>query len=231
MTPHIEAKKEEIKKTVLMPGDPLRAKYIAEKYLENPVLVNKIRNIFAYTGTYKGKDVTVMASGMGMPSIGIYAYELYNSYDVETIIRIGTCGAYSRDIKLYDVFLVNESFTDSNFAYVYDKTNINIARSDTSLNNKIKEKAINLNIDLKEGKVHSSDVFYSKSDTTSLYNTHSCFGAEMESFALLFLAAKLNKKATCLLTISNNIVTHEETTPKEREQAFDDMIVLALESI
>lgn len=229
MTPHIEAKLGEIAKTVLMPGDPLRAKYIAENFLENVKLVNQVRGILAYTGTYKGNEVTVMASGMGMPSIGIYSYELYKFYNVENIIRIGSAGAYSKDINLYDIVLTTDSYSMSSFAKVqgYDSE---IIKSDENINNKIKETASKLNKNLILGRVHSSDVFYSNSDINYLYNNKKCLCTEMESFALFYNAYKLNKKAACLLTISDNLITKEETSSLERQTAFNDMIVLALET-
>lgn len=229
MTPHIEAKNGDIAKTVLMPGDPLRAKFIADNYLTDVKLVNSVRNIYAYTGKYKDKEISVMASGMGMPSIGIYSYELYKFYDVDNIIRIGSAGSYSSDIKLYDIILVNEAYSKSSYAKVqgYDYPIIN---SDEYLNNKIKETASSLNQKIIEGRVHSTDVFYSNDDIEDLLNNKKCLCAEMESFALFYNALKLKKRATCLLTISDNVVTKEETTSEERQNSFNDMIVLALET-
>ena len=229
MTPHIEAKIDEIASTVLMPGDPLRARYIALNYLENVKLVNQVRGIFAYTGTYKGKNVTVMASGMGMPSIGIYSYELYKYYNVENIIRIGSAGSYTKDINLYDIVLANESYSLSSYASTqgYDKT---IIEASKYLNEKIIQSANKLNKTIFTGRVHSSDVFYFDYDMNDLYYNKKCLCTEMESFALFYNAYKLNKKAACILTISNNLVTMEETSSNERETAFNDMIILALET-
>jgi len=229
MTPHIEAKLGEIAKTVLMPGDPLRAKYIADTYLEDVKLVNKVRNIYAYTGKYKGKDVTVMASGMGMPSIGIYSYELYKFYNVENIIRIGSAGAYSKDINLYDLVLADEAYSLSSFAKIqgYDSEFI---KANQHLNNVIKESAQKLNKDMSVGVIHSTDVFYGNVDINDLYRNKKCLCVEMESFALFYNALKLNKKAACLLTISDNLITHEETTSEERQTAFADMMEVALEA-
>ncbi|MBQ9072105.1 MAG: purine-nucleoside phosphorylase [Bacilli bacterium] len=229
MTPHIEAKQNEIAKTVLMPGDPLRAKYIAENFLTDAKLVNTVRNMFAYTGLYKGEYVTVMASGMGMPSIGIYSYELYKFYDVENIIRVGSAGAYSKDINLYDVVLVNESYSKSSYAKTQGFDD-DIISADNALNEKIKETANILNKKIIEGRIHSTDVFYSNSDIDYLYNTKKCLCTEMESFALFYNAKILNKKAACLLTISDNLITKEETTAKERQIGFNEMIELALET-
>lgn len=229
MTPHIGANKEDIAKTVLMPGDPLRAKYVAEKFLDNYRLVNEVRGILAYTGYYKGKEVTVMASGMGMPSIGIYSYELYKFYDVENIIRIGTAGAYSSDINLFDIVITTESYSESSFAKVqgYDS---NIMPATKSLNDKIVETANRLNSKYIFGRIHSTDVFYGNADVNDLYNNKNCVCVEMESFALFYNALKLNKKAACILTISDNLITKAETTSLERQTALNDMIVLALES-
>lgn len=229
MTPHIEAKIGEIAKTVLMPGDPLRAKYIADTYLEDVKLVNKVRNIFAYTGKYKGKEVTIMASGMGMPSIGIYSYELYNFYNVENIIRIGSAGAYTSDINLYDLILTSEAYSLSSFAKIqgYEKE---LIEADNYLNNVLKESAIKLNKQVREGIIHSTDVFYGNVDINDLYKNKKCLCVEMESFALFYNAKKLNKRAACLLTISDNLITKEETTSGERQNAFNDMMEVALEA-
>lgn len=230
MTPHIEAKLGEIAKTVLMPGDPLRAKYIADNFLTEVRLVNGVRNIYAYTGLYKGKEVTIMASGMGMPSIGIYSYELYKFYNVENIIRIGSAGAYTNSLNLYDVVLADCAYSKSSFAKVqgYDEE---IIKASEKLNNKIKEVANKLNKKIIEGTVHSSDVFYGDVDINDLYTNKKCLCVEMESFALFYNAMKLKKQASCLLTISDNLVTKEETTSTERQTAFNDMIELALESV
>lgn len=230
MTPHNEANKGDIAKTVLMPGDPLRAKYIAETYLDNCKLVNKVRNILAYTGTYKGKEVTVMASGMGMPSIGIYSYELYNFYDVENIIRIGSAGSYSKDVNLYDIVLTTESYSESSFAKVqgYDK---DIIKANDELNEKIRLAASKTGKKIIEGRIHSSDVFYGNVDIKDFYLNKKCLCVEMESFALFYNALKLNKKAACLLTISDNLETKEETTSEERQNSFNGMIELALDTV
>ena len=226
MTPHIEAKIGEIAKTVLMPGDPLRAKFIADNYLTDVKLVNKVRNIFAYTGKYKGKEVTVMASGMGMPSMGIYSYELYKFYNVENIIRIGSAGAYSADI---DLLLVSNSYSDSSFAKVqgYDSE---VIKGSESLNSALKLSAEKLNKKMRVGRIFSSDVFYGDVDINDLYGNKKCLCVEMESFALFYNAYKLNKKAACLLTISDNLITKQETTSEERQTAFNDMMEVALEA-
>lgn len=232
MTPHIEAKEGEIAKTVIMPGDPLRAKHIAEKYLKDAKLVNTVRNMLAYTGTYDGKEVTVMASGMGMPSIGIYSYELYKFYDVENIIRVGSAGAYTRDLNLYDIVLVNGCYSESSFAKTQNGCEDNILYSNETLNFYIKQAAQENNIPITIANVHSSDVFYKENDNyEELYKKYGCMCVEMESFALFHNANVLNKKATCILTISDNLVTKEKTTPQERQNSFDKMIELALKSL
>lgn len=227
MTPHIEAKLGSIAKTVLMPGDPLRAKYIADNFLIDAKLVNSVRNIFAYTGLYKGKEVTVMASGMGMPSIGIYSYELYKFYNVENIIRIGSAGAYTDNLDLYDIVLVSDAYSKSSFAKVQGYNEDTIKASE-KLNNKIKEISNTLNKKIVEGTVHSSDVFYGDVDIFDLYQNKKCLCVEMESFALFYNAKKLEKNAACILTISDNLVTKKETTAIERQTAFNEMIEIAL---
>ena len=232
MTPHIEAKKGEIAKTVLMPGDPLRAKMISEKYLENSKLVNNVRGMLAYTGFYKGKEVTVMASGMGMPSIGIYSYELFTEYDVENIIRVGSVGAYTKDLNLYDIVLVKDCFSESSFAKTQNGESRNILNGDKYLNDTIINTAEQLGKNLKVCTIHSSDVFYKHSDNfKEIYDKYGCVGCEMESFALFHNANYCNKKAACLLTVSNSLLTLEETTSEERQNSFNEMIELALEAV
>ena len=229
MTPHIEAEIGSIARTVLMPGDPLRAKYISENFLENSKLVNNVRGMLAYTGTYKGKELTIMASGMGMPSMGIYSYELYKFYNVENIIRIGSCGSYTKDLKLYDIVLALESYSKSSFASVQGYTS-DITESSEYLNKVIEKSAQKLGKTLTKGRIYSTDVFYGDDDIVGLYNNKKCLCAEMESFALFFNAYKLGKKAACILTVSDNLVTHEETTSEERQKSFNDMIELALDA-
>ena len=231
-TAHIEAKKEDIAKVVLMPGDPLRAKMIAETYLENYRLVNSVRNIFAYTGVYKGKEVTIFASGMGNPSMGIYSYELFKFYDVEEIIRVGTCGAYQADLKLYDTIIVEASYSSSNYAKDLIDYYDNIISSSDILNQKLVKAAKDLNIEVKKGTIHCSDVFYKDNNNfRELVEKYNVLGVEMETFALFTNAYSLNKKATCILTVSDSLVTKEETTSEERQNSFHSMIKIALESI
>lgn len=230
-TPHNEAKNGDIAKTVLMPGDPLRAKYIAETFLENALQFNAVRNMFGYTGTYKGKKVSVMGSGMGMPSIGIYSYELFRFHDVDRIIRIGSAGAYIKDLKLYDLVLAQSAWSESTYAKVQNGCTKDILFSDESLNGIIESMAKNLGYPMTKGRIHSSDVFYSESsvdDSTGNNKKNECLCVEMESFALFHNANVTGKKAACLLTISDNLVTHEEISSKDREQAFSQMMDISL---
>lgn len=231
MTPHIQAKKEEIARTVLMPGDPLRAKYIAENFIENAKLVSSVRNIYAYTGTYKNKRITVMASGMGMPSMGIYSYELYNFYDVENIIRIGTAGAYESNLNILDIILVEEAYSKSVYAKILDGTLEDTISANEDLNKTIIEVAKEKNIRLKSGKVLCSDVFYSGNNAYEAPKENNCLAVEMESFALFANAKSLNKKASCILTVSDIIGNRQkELTAKERQNSLEQMVLLALES-
>ena len=230
-TPHISANKEEIAKVVLMPGDPLRAKYIAETFLENVTMFNSVRNMFGYTGYYKGRKISVMGSGMGMPSIGIYSYELYKFFDVETIIRIGSCGAYTEKLKLYDTILVTEAYSESSFAFAQGKVKSDTIKASTELNEKLETISKQINIPVVKGTIHSSDVFYREypEEVLSLAKEKNLLGVEMESFALFHNANVLNKKAACLLTVSDSLVTHESTTAEERQTAFTNMMKIALE--
>lgn len=233
MTPHIKAKKGEIAKVVIMPGDPLRAKFVAENFLENAKLVSDVRNMFCYTGTYKGKEVSVMGHGMGIPSIGIYSYELFHFYDVQKIVRIGSAGSYYEDIKVGDVFLANEAFSESNYARLLgleDATDV-LKAPNEDINNTIIEKAKELNIDLKIGRCYSSDVFYGKEGYQESRERTKSQVVEMEAYALFANAIKLNKEAAVLLTCSDSLVTDEALSPELRQTSFKDMINLVLESI
>lgn len=231
-TPHNQANKGEIAPIVLMPGDPLRAKYIAETYLEDVVCFNTVRNMFGYTGTYKGKKVSVMGSGMGMPSIGIYSFELFSQYDVETIIRLGSAGGYTKELHVYDVVLGHSAYSESTYAQATSGDMNDIQYPDEELNNRIIETAKKLDIDLKQTCIHSSDAFYHLiSDAPDLAKKKGCAAVEMESFALFHNAKILNKKATTILTISDSFVYDEDTTPEQRQTSFNTMMTLALESI
>ncbi|WP_428867603.1 purine-nucleoside phosphorylase [Clostridium sediminicola] len=230
-TAHIEVKEKGIiGNTVLMPGDPLRAKYIADTFLEDVVKFNNVRNMFGYTGTYKGRKISVMASGMGMPSIGIYSYELFKFYGVENIIRIGSCGAYTSELNLYDVILANESWSESSFAKTQSGYDKDIIAASPELNSKLEEIAENLGIEIHKSRIHSSDVFYRENfeEYKDIYKNKGCVAVEMESFALFHNANILGKKAACLLTVSDNLVTNEATTSEERQEAFTKMMEIAL---
>ena len=229
-TAHIESSKNDIANIVLMPGDPKRAKYIADNFLENVKLVNQVRAMTAYTGYYKGKKITIFPSGMGNPSIGIYSYELFKYYDVDTIIRIGTIGGYSKDLKVGDVVLAETSVTTSNYALIQNGDSRKEINSNMYLNNTINNVAKDNNINLFESRVLCSDVFYDNSDYKELESKYNVVGVEMETFALFHTADMLNKKATALLTISNSFATEEELTSEERERNLNEMIKLALES-
>jgi len=231
MTPHINASKDQIAKTVIMPGDPLRAKMIAEKYLTDYELVSSIRNIYAYTGYYNGNKVTIMASGMGMPSIGIYSYELFKFYDVENIIRVGSCGSYTKDLNLYDIILVNGSYSESSFAKTQNGCLDNVMYANKNLNFYLQEAANNLNIPITLANIHSSDVFYREKNEYIKLREQGYLAVEMESFALFHNANVLNKKAACLLTVSDSFETGDLTTPEERQNSFTKMIEIALNSL
>ena len=234
-TPHNEAKIGEIAKTVIMPGDPLRAKYIAENFLDNYKLVNSVRGMYAYTGIYKGKEITVMAHGMGMPSIGIYCYELYKIYGVENIIRIGSCGAYKPELKLFDIVLSENVFTESNFALTLNNEDCHIVSADSSLNNIIASTSKEKNIDIYIGNTVCTDCFdfYMTDVNQFLARIPEDFNpvsAEMEAFALFYVAKVLNKKAACLMSVVDSKYIKEIATPEERQKGLNNMIRLALDS-
>ena len=234
-TPHIQAEMGEVAKTVLMPGDPLRAKFIAETFLEDPVQFNMVRNMFGYTGTYKGKKISVMGSGMGIPSIGIYAHELYAFYGVEEIIRVGSTGAFTEDINIYDTILVTSAYSDSSFAKCKCGDDSNVQYPDPELNEKLKVSAEKLGIKVIEGPIWSSDVFYYEDnvmpEVMKTAAEHKLLSAEMESFGLFATAKVLGKKAACMLTVSDNLATHQETTSAERQSHLVDMIKISLDAM
>ena len=234
-TPHNEANLGDIAKTVIMPGDPLRAKYIAENFLDNYKLVNSVRGMYAFTGNYKGKELTVMASGMGMPSMGIYSYELYKFYGVENIIRIGSCGAYRPDLKLFDIVLSENVFSEGNFALTLNNENCHIVSSNKDLNDVIKSTANQTNINILSGNTVCTDCFdvYMTDVNQFLARIPENFNpaaAEMEAFALFYVAKVLNKKAACLMSVVDSKYIKEIATPEERQTSLNNMIKLALES-
>ena len=229
-TAHHSAKAGDFAKTVLMPGDPLRAKYIAETYLENPRQVNAVRNMFGYTGTYKGKEISVMGGGMGMPSIGIYSYELFNFYDVDQVIRIGSAGAFQDNIKLMDVVIGMGACTDSNYAYQYGLPGTFAPIADYELLNRAVETAKRQGTNVVVGNVLSSDVFYNAmSNVNDLWRDMGVLAVEMEAAALYMNAAKAGKKALCMLTISDHLYTGESLSAEDRQLGFGKMMEIALE--
>lgn len=235
MSIHCNANKEDIAKIVLMPGDPLRAKYIAENFLENSRPVNTVRNMFAYTGTYKGKEITVFSSGMGMASMGIYCYELYKFYDVENIIRIGSCGAYSENLNIFDTILIDKTYTENNFAFEWNEKDCHLINSSPTLNKIIEQTANEYNISYTKCNTLCTDCFDGYLENVSnlierLPKDLNILATEMEAFALFYIANYLNKNASCLLTVVDSICKKEEITSNEREQSLNDMIKLALES-
>lgn len=232
-TPHNSGEKGQIAKTVLMPGDPLRAQFISKTFLENAVEFNRVRGMLGFTGTYKGKPVSVMGSGMGMPSIGIYSYELFSFYDVDSIIRIGSAGGYDESLNLYDVLLVLESYSESSFAKCQNGFAGNRIQADVELCGKLRKSAAALGYPLIEGVVHSSDVFYRQDEGGEPYwkklrQEQGCIAIEMESFALFHNAKVCGKKAACLLTISDILGSNLLTSTAEREQGFTRMMEIAL---
>ncbi len=234
-TPHNEAKMEDIAKTVIMPGDPLRAKYIAEHFLENAKLVNQVRGMYAYTGTYQGKEVTVMASGMGMPSMGIYSYELYQFYQVENIIRIGSCGAYKPELKLFDIILSQKVYSEGNFALTLNNDTCHIVEANEELNTKIMDTAKETGISLTQGNTICTDCFdvYMTDVNQFLERVPQDFdpvSAEMEAFALFYVAKILNKKASCLMSVVDSKYIKDIATPEQRQNGLNTMIKLALDT-
>ncbi len=230
-TPHIQCSKDEIAPLVLMPGDPLRAKKIAEEFLSDYKLVNQIRNMYAYTGIYKDKKITIMGSGMGMPSIGIYSYELFNFYDVKKIIRIGSAGAYDESLNLFDLVLAKSAYSESSYGKIFGCKEKALPSID--LNNKIIESAKENNFTIKVAPIHSSDVFYHIDPNyyKKVFKKHKTVCVEMESNALFLNAKYLNKEAACILTISDSLVKKEAITAIDRQERFLQMAKLALDAI
>ena len=231
-TPHINAPKDGFAKTVLMPGDPKRAKHIAETYLQNITLVNDVRGVQGYTGEYKGKKVSVMASGMGIPSIGIYSYELYHAYNVDNIIRVGTAGALLKDIKVRDILVATGACTDSNYAHQFGlKGTISAVPSfELLLAAHETMKKLGFQDKVRFGQIFSTDVFYKDQPDTLDYGKMGVLGVEMESYALYLNAARAGKRALSINAVSDNLVSKEFLSAEERSKSVNDMIVFALET-
>ncbi len=231
-TPHIESHREDIAKIVIMPGDPKRSEFIANNFLVAPRLVNTLRGMTAYTGYYKGERVTIFPSGMGMPSMGIYSHELFKEYDVEVIIRVGTAGSYDENLKVYDVFLAESAYSKTSFDEASLNESIDAINSNIELNTLIKETAKKLGINLTSGRIHTTDSFYS-ADSVLVREAikNNCKAVEMEAFALFLNAREHHKKATTILTITDEVYSNNQMTGKEREIRLNSMITLALETI
>ena len=228
-TPHISAKKEDIAKTVLMPGDPLRSEFIAKTFLKDPVLVNDVRGVHGYTGEYNGKKVTVMASGMGQPSIGIYSYELYNFYDVDAIIRVGTCGSFHPDLHARDIIVAMGACTNGNYAMQYKLPGTFAPIADFDLVRRAVEECEKAGVNYKVGNIFSSDTFYDDANSGMDWAKMGVLGVEMESAALYCNAARAGKKALCICTVSDSFIYPEEnTTAEERQNSFTAMMKIAL---
>ncbi|MBQ3166052.1 MAG: purine-nucleoside phosphorylase [Clostridia bacterium] len=228
-TPHITAKKGDFAKTVLMPGDPKRSKFIAENYLENAVLVNDVRGVQGYTGYYKGKRVSVMASGMGQPAIGIYSYELFNFYDVSSIIRVGSCGSFDPDLRVRDIIIAQGACTNGNYAAQYNLPGTFAPIADFGLLVKAAEECKKAGVNFKVGNIFSSDIFYDESNSGMDWAKMGVLGVEMESAALYCNAARAGKKALCICTVSDSFIHPEDnTTAEERQNSFTKMMEIAL---
>ncbi len=229
-TPHISAKAGDFADTVLMPGDPLRSKFIAENFLENPVLVNNVRGVQGYTGFYNGKRVSVMASGMGQPAIGIYSYELFNFYDVKAIIRVGSCGAYHPDLHVRDIILAMGACTNGNYASQYGLPGSFSPLADFGLLRKAVDECEKRGARYMVGNIFSSDIFYDEQDVCPAWTKMGVLGVEMESAALYCNAARAGKKALCICTVSDSFIYPEKnTTAEERQNSFTEMMKIALE--
>lgn len=228
-TPHIEAKQGDFAKTVLMPGDPLRSKFIAENYLTDAVLVNNVRGVQGYTGYYKGKRVSVMASGMGQPAIGIYSYELFNFYGVESIIRVGSCGSFSPDLHARDIIIAMGACTNGNYASQYNLPGTFCPIADFDLVKRAAEECEKAGVNYKVGNIFSSDMFYDDANSGMQWAKMGVLGVEMESAALYCNAARAGKKALCICTVSDSFIYPEEnTTAEERQNSFTKMMEIAL---
>ncbi|MEK4427559.1 purine-nucleoside phosphorylase [Solibacillus sp. FSL K6-1523] len=231
-TPHIKPNGAEIAETILLPGDPLRAKFIAENFLENPVLFNEVRGMLGYTGEYKGKKVSVMGTGMGSPSMAIYSWELINIFGVKNLIRIGSCGAMQTDIKLYDIILAMGAATNSNFAHQYNLPGQFPITASFDLLEKAKKVADEKNYKVHVGNVLCSDVFYNADETaTKKWAEMGILAEEMETTSLYLNAASAGAKALTILTVSDHMITHEQTTQEERQTSFTKMMEIALDLV
>ncbi|MFJ7678281.1 purine-nucleoside phosphorylase [Peribacillus sp. NPDC097264] len=230
MSVHIGAKENEIAETVLLPGDPLRAKYIAETFLEDAKLYNEVRNMFGYTGTYKGKRISVQGTGMGVPSISIYVNELMNSYNVQKLIRVGTAGAIQKDVKVRDVILAMSASTDSQMNRMTFGGVDFAPTADFDLLKKAYDAGVDKGLQLKVGNVFTADQFYNDNSELEKWAKYQILAIEMESAALYTLAAKFGRKALSVLTISDHLLTGEETTSEERQTTFNEMIEVSLEA-
>ena len=229
-TAHIQAKKGEIAETILLPGDPLRAKYIADTFLEDPVKFNGVRNMYGYTGTYKGKKVSVMGTGMGIPSMGIYSFELIHFFGVKNLIRVGSCGAYTDKLELYDIILGMGASTNSSYQDQYGLPGTYSAIASFDLLYKAKKVAEEKNIDVKVGNILSSDVFYNPDgEVYKKWAKMGVLAVEMEAYGLYCNAAYAGVNALTILTVSDSLVTKKETSPEERERGFGKMMEIALE--
>lgn len=227
-TAHIEAKENEFAKTVIMPGDPKRARYIAENFLTDVKQISDVRGIPAFTGKYNGKEISVMASGMGNPSIGIYSYELFHFYGVENIIRVGTCGVYNKDYNLGDIAVATKSVSVSNYAGLY-KGEVYVLEASKKLQKNAEKTAKNMKKTAHFGNIYCSDTFYGDNNQEKIISNYNCFGVEMETTALYKNAHDANKNAIAIVTVSDNITTKVEMSSKEREQTLNEMIKFALE--
>jgi len=230
-TMHIGCDKEDMAEVVLMPGDPLRAKYIAEHFLTEYKLINTIRNMFGYTGYYQGKKVTVIASGMGIPSMGIYSYELYKFFDVKKIIRIGTCGSDKEEIKVGDIILADSAYSISTFGEVVKPGASNIMEASKELTNMIGNKALEINLNIKRGMIYTSDVFDVYIDTSKIIADKDVLVSEMETYGLFIIASILNREAASVLTVVDSKFEDRVISPEDREKSLNDMIKLVLEAI
>lgn len=231
-TAHIAAKKEQVAKFVIMPGDPLRAKYIAQNYLQDVEQINSVRNMLMFTGKYKGHLVTIASSGMGTASMGIYAYELFKFYDVDCILRIGSAGSYKKEVNIFDIINVEASYSESTFAKYATGFKENIIKSSEEIKDLINKVAQKDNIKIKVGLIHTTETFYPSNVDDWKVNsiTSKCLAVEMESFALFAVAGFLKKLAGCLVTISDSFISKETISSNSREVSFNKMMVLALDS-